>query len=134
MSLRTLAGFSLGLANSSHRAPGTKGKQQRTAHLNVFEGGAAFTSSFEIRTAVTNLCSVKRVKTGKVTLLLDTIHDTKREEATTNRETKRDAVIEEQRRKDAAKGVKFNTAMTETMASDKATIDAHMDMLGNAKG
>jgi hypothetical protein len=134
MSLRTLAGYSLGMANSSHRAPGTKGKQQRTAHLNVFEGGAAFTSSFEIRTAVTILCGVKRVKTGKVTLLLDSIYDTKREEARTNRETKRVSVIEEQRRKDAVKGVKFNTAMTETLASDKATIDAHMEMLGNAKG
>ena len=134
MSLRTLAGYSLGMANSSHRAPGIKGKQQRTAHLNVFEGGAAFTSSFEIRTAVTILCGVKRVKTGKVTLLLDSIYDTKREEARNNRETKRVSVIEEQRRKDAVKGVKFNTAMTETLASDKATIDAHMEMLGNAKG
>ncbi len=116
MSLRTLAGYSLGMANSSHRAPGTKGKQKRTAHLNVFEGGAAFISSLEIRTAVTILCGVKRVKTGKVTLLLDTIYDTKREEARNNRETKRVSVIEEQRRKDAVKGVKFNTAMTETLA------------------
>ena len=83
---------------------------------------------------MTNLCGVKRVKTGKVTVLLDTIYDTKRDDARTNRETKRVSVLEEQRRKDAVKGVKFNTAMTETMASDKATIDAHMDMLGNAKG
>ena len=134
MSLRTLAGYSLGMANNSHRAPGTKGKQQRTAHLNVFEGGAAFTSSIEIRTAVTNLCGVKRVRTGKVTLMLDTIYDEKLDEAKTNREKKRDAVIQEQRRKDAVKGVKFNTAMTETMASDKETLEAHMDMLGNAKG
>ena len=134
MSLRTLAGYSLGMANNSHRAPGTKGKQQRTAHLNVFEGGAAFTSSIEIRTAVTNLCGVKRVRTGKVTLMLDTIYDEKLDEAQTNREKKRDAVIQEQRRKDAVKGVKFNTAMTETMASDKETLEAHMDMLGNAKG
>ena len=99
----------------------------------VFEGGAAFTSSLAIRTAVTNLCSVKRVKTGKVTFMLDEMYDTQCDDARTSRETKRVAVIEEQRLKNATKGVKFNTAMTETMASDKATIEAHMDMLGNAK-
>ncbi len=69
-----------------------------------------------------------------VFFFFQTIYNTKREEARNNRETKRVSVIEEQRRKDAVKGVKFNTAMTESLASDKATIDAHMEMLGNAKG
>jgi hypothetical protein len=115
------------MANSTHRAPGTKGKQKRTTHVTVFEGGAAFTKcARQLRR--------RRVKTGNVTMLLDTIYDTKRDEARDRRETKRLDVIEEQRRKDATKGVRFNTAMTETLASDKDTLEAHMEMLGNVKG
>ena len=134
MSLRTLAGFSLGIANGSHRAPGTRGKQKRTAHVEVFEGGAAYTSAPEVRTAVTKVCGVRRVKTGTVTMLLDKVYDTNCANAALRRETKRLDGIEEQRRKDATKGVKFNTAMNESLAPDKLSLEAHMQLLGNAKG
>jgi hypothetical protein len=134
MSLRTLAGYSLGIANGSHRAPGTRGKQKRTAHVKVFEGGAAFTSAPEVRTAVTKVCGVRRVKKGTVTILLDKVYDTNCENAALRRETKRLDGIEEQRRKDATKGVKFNTAMNESLAPDKLSLEAHIKMLGNAKG
>ncbi len=50
------------------------------------------------------------------------------------RETKRLDGIEQQRRKDASKDVKFNTAMTESLAPDQLSLEAHMEMLGNAKG
>ncbi len=96
MSLRTLAGYSLGMANGSHRAPTTREKQQRTAHVQVFEGGADFTSAPEVRIAVKNVCGVRRVETGKVTSLLDKIYDTNRDEATQRRETERLEVIEAQ--------------------------------------
>ena len=134
MSLRTLAGFSLGIANGSHRAPGTRGKQKRTAHVEVFEGGAAYTSAPEVRTAVTKVCGVRRVKTGTVTMLLDKVFDTNCANAALRRETKRLDGIEEQRRKDATKGVKFKTATNESLAPDKLSLEAHMLMLGNAKG
>ncbi len=42
----------------------------------MFEGGAAFTSAPEVRIAVTNLCGVRRVKTGSVTVLLEKVYDT----------------------------------------------------------
>ncbi len=81
MSLRTLAGYSLRIANGSHRAPGIRGKQKRTAHVTVFHGGAAFTSAPEVRTAVTKVCGVRRGKTGMVTTLLDKVYDTKCDKA-----------------------------------------------------
>jgi hypothetical protein len=116
------------------RAPGTRGKQKRTAHVKVFEGGAAFTSAPEVRKAVTKVCGVRRVKKGTVTMLLDKVYDTNCENAALRRETKRFDGIEEQRRKYATKGVKFNTAMTESLAPDQLSLEAHMQMLGNAKG
>ena len=67
-------------------------------------------------------------------MLLDKVYDTNCENAALRRETKRFDGIEEQRRKDATKGVKFNTAMNESLAPDKLTLEAHMQMLGNAKG
>jgi hypothetical protein len=39
-----------------------------------------------------------------------------------------------QKRKDATKGVKFNTAMEESLAQDEQALDAHMEMLGHGKG
>ena len=134
MTLRTLAAFSLAMANGSHRAPGTTGKQQRTAHVSVFNGGAAFTAAADVRIAVTKLCGVRRIKTGSITRLLDEIHVSKKEQSLLRREAKRLEGIEEQKRKDATKGVKFNTAMEETLAQDEEALDAHMEMLGHGKG
>jgi hypothetical protein len=88
MNLRTLASYSLSMANGSHHAPGTKGKQKRTAHAGVFGGGAAFTSPAAIQNAITSLCGVRRVNTGKVTAYLDAVHDRKRVEAASRREIK----------------------------------------------
>ncbi len=86
-----------------------------------------------MRTAVTKVCGVRRVKKGTVTMLLDKVFDTNCENAALRREKKRLDGIEEQKRKDATKGVKFNTAMTETLAPDELSLEAHLDMLGNAK-
>jgi hypothetical protein len=50
------------------------------------------------------------------------------------RERKRLEGIAEQQRKDAEKGVRFNTAMEETLAENGEAIEAHLEMLGHAKG
>jgi hypothetical protein len=99
MNLRTLAGYSLSMANGSHQAPSTPGKQRRTAHVSVFGGGSALTSSAEVRNAVTELCGVRRVKAGKVTIFLDAVHATERIDAAGRRERKRVEGIEEQKEK-----------------------------------
>jgi hypothetical protein len=36
--------------------------------------------------------------------------------------------------KDAVKGVKFNNALGETLAHNEHELDAHLEMLGHAKG
>ncbi len=41
------ASYSLSMANGSHPAPGTKGKQKRAVHAGVFGGGSAFTKRVE---------------------------------------------------------------------------------------
>ncbi len=48
MNLRTLASFSLSVANGSHRHAATAGKQKRTAHGFVFGGATAITSAPEV--------------------------------------------------------------------------------------
>jgi hypothetical protein len=105
MNLRTLASFSLSAANGSHRAAATPGKQKQTAHGILFAGGAALTSAPEVQAAVTTLCGVRRIKTGKVTIFLNAVHATKVLQAAEKREQKRLEGIEEQKRKDAKKGV-----------------------------
>ncbi len=50
------------------------------------------------------------------------------------REAKRLEGIEEQKRKDATKGVKFNTEMEESLAQDEQALDAHVEMLGHGEG
>ncbi len=89
MTLLTLAAFSLSMANGSHRAPGTTGKQQRTAHVSICNGRAAFTAALEVRIAVTKLCGVRRTKTGSITRLLDEIHESRKEQSLQRREAKR---------------------------------------------
>jgi hypothetical protein len=122
------------MGNGSHRAPGTTGKQKRTAHVTISKGGAAFTAAPELRFAVTKLCGVRRIKPGSITRLLDEIHDSRTEQSFERREAKRQEGIEEQKRKDETKGVKFNTSMEESLAQDEQALDAHMEMLGHGKG
>jgi antitoxin (DNA-binding transcriptional repressor) of toxin-antitoxin stability system len=88
----------------------------------------------EVQAAVTTLCSVRRVKKGKVTVFLDSNHAAKIVAAAERRERKRLEGIAEQQRKDAEKGVRFNTAMEETLAQNGEAIEAHLEMLGHAKG
>ncbi len=71
---------------------------------------------------------------GTVTRLLDTVYATKCEDATLRRERKRVEGIEDQKRKDAAKGVRFNNALEETLAENEQALEAHLEMLGHAKG
>jgi hypothetical protein len=113
---------------------GTSGKQKRTAHVSISTGGAALTSAGVIQNAVTQLCGVHRIKTGKVTLYLDAVHERKRLESAERRESKRVEGIEEQKRKDAAKGVRFNSAMEETQAQNEQALETHLEMLGHVKG
>jgi hypothetical protein len=65
---------------------------------------------------------------------LDSVHAANTIEAAGRRERKRIEGIAEQQRKDAAKGVRFNTAMEETLAQNAHAIEAHLEMLGHAKG
>ncbi len=61
-------------------------------------------------------------------------YESRTEQSFERREAKRLEGIEEQKRKDATKGVKFNTAMEESLAQDEQALDAHMEMLGHGKG
>jgi hypothetical protein len=101
----------------------------------VFEGGAAFTSQPEVRLAVTKVCGIRRVNKGTVTSLLDKVYATNCANAALRCESKRVEGIEEQKRKDAAKGVRFNNALKkETLAENEQALEAHLEMLGHAKG
>ncbi len=77
---------------------------------------------------------MRRIKKGKVTVFLDADHATKIVDAAERRERKRLEGIEEQKSKDAEKGVKFNTTMEETLAQNAEALQTHLEMLGQAKG
>jgi hypothetical protein len=73
MSLCTLAGFSLSICNGSHSPDGASGKQRRTKDKVPREAGGALSADPIVQLAVTKLCSVKKAKNGKVTLMLDNV-------------------------------------------------------------
>jgi hypothetical protein len=67
-------------------------------------------------------------------MYLDAVHERKRFQSAERRESKRVEGIDEQKRKDAAKGVRFNNAMEEALAQNEQALEAHLAMLGHAKG
>ncbi len=83
---------------------------------------------------MTKVCGVRRVNKGTVTSLLDKVYATNCVNAALRRESKRVEGIEEQKRKDAAKGVRFNNALEETLAENEQALETHLEMLGHAKG
>ena len=90
ISLRTLAAFSLSMTNGSHRPAESQGKQQRTANKETRKCGSALSAASPLKQAVTKLCSVKKVKVGKVTAKLDEIFNINTRLADERRATKKD--------------------------------------------
>ena len=84
--------------------------------------------------AVTRLCSVKKVNVGKVTAKLDAVFVTNSQRANDRRATKRLEEEEEAGRKLASKGVKFNNALEEPLASTIGDLLAQLASMGNAVG
>ena len=134
LSLRTLAAFSLGMCNGSHRPAESKGKQARTSNKACRSNGNAFNAGRELREAITTLCSVKRVNVGKVTAKLDAIFVTNTARAEARRETKRIEEEESATRKIAKKAVKFNNALEEPLAATVGDMLAHLKAMGNGVG
>ncbi len=83
---------------------------------------------------MTKVYGVRRVNKGTVTSLLDKVYATNCANAALRRESKRGEGIEEQKKEDAAKGVRFNNALEETLAENEQALEAHLEMLGHAKG
>jgi hypothetical protein len=134
LSLRTLAVFSLSMCNSSHRPAESKGKQNRTRNKAVRGCGTALTSHPDLQRAVTNLCSVKRVNVGKVTVKLDSIFEENTLLVATRRDLKRKEEEAAAMRKIAKKAVSFNNALEEPLASSIGDLLAHLKAMGNAVG
>ena len=134
LSLRTLAAFSLGMCNGSHRPAESKGKQARTSNKACRSNGNAFNAGRELREAITTLCSVKRVNVGKVTAKLDEIFVTNTARAEARRETKRIEEEESATRKIAKKAVKFNNALEEPLAATVGDMLAQLKAMGNGVG
>ena len=134
MSLRTLASFGLSMCNGSHRPAEAQGKQERTKSKTIRGCGSALTAHTLLQRAVTKLCSVKKVNVGRVTATLDAIFVTNSERADVRRETKRLQEEEEATRKIAKRGIKFNNALEEPLASTPGDLIANMKAMGNAVG
>jgi hypothetical protein len=134
LSLRTLAAFSLGMCNGSHRPAESKGKQARTSNKAGRCNGKSLNAGRELREAIATLCSVKRVNVGKVTAKLDAIFVTNLARAEARRETKRIEEEESATRKIEKKAVKFNTALEEPLAATVGDILAHLKAMGNGVG
>ncbi len=134
LSLRTLASFGLSMCNGSHRPAEAEGKQERTKSKQLRGAGAALTAAPDLQLAVTRLCSVKKINVGKVTAKLDAVFVTNLQRANDRRGKKRIEEEEEAARKLASKGVKFNNALEEALASTIGDLLAHMAAMGNAVG
>jgi hypothetical protein len=134
LSLRTLAVFSLGMCNGSHRPAEAKGKQKRTENRDVRQCGSALQAPSELQVAITKLCSVKKVNVGRVTAKLDLIFDTNSLRAAALRERKRKEEEEAETRKIHKKGIKFNKNMEEPLAATIGDLLAHMNAMNNAIG
>ena len=134
LSLRTLASFSLSMTNGSHRPAESKGKQQRTANNQTRECGTALNVAPTLKLIVTKLCSVKKVRVGKVTAKLDAIFETNSKRADDRRVQRKEEEMAAETRRIQKKGVKFNTNLEEPLAPTIGDLMAHLQAMGNAVG
>lgn len=134
ISLRTLAAFSLSMCNGSHRPAESKGKQKRTENKETRQCGSALSAEPELKTAVTKLCSVKKINVGKVTAKLDAIFITNSTRADARRESKKAEEIAAETRRLQKKGVKFNKNMEEPLAASIGDLLAYLKAMDNAVG
>ena len=134
LSLRTLAVFSLSMCTGSHRPAEAKGKQKRTENKNVRQSGSALQAACALQTAITKLCSVRKVNIGSVTSKLDAVFVTNSSRAAAHRERKRKEEEEAETRKIQKKGIKFNKNMEEPLAATIGDLLAHMKAMNNAVG
>ena len=134
LSLRTLASFSLSMANGSHRPAESKGKQQRTEHKTTHACGSALSAASVLQIAVTKLCSVKKVKVGYVSAKLDEIFATNSTRADARRAQKKEEELAAETRRIQKKGVKFNSNLEEPLAATIGDLMAHLQAMGNAVG
>jgi hypothetical protein len=122
------------MTNGSHRPGESHGKQERTEHKGTRQSGSALSAAPALQQAVTKLCSVKKVRVGKVTAKLDEIFEQNLRLADARRATKKDEEIAAETRRIQKKGVKFNTNMEEPLASTVADLMAPMSAMENAVG
>ena len=126
ISLRTLAAFSLSMCNGSHRPAESKGKQKRTENKETRQCGSALSAEPFLKTAVTKLCSVKKINVGKVTAKLDAIFITNSTRADARRESKKAEEIAAETRRLQKKGVKFNKNIEEPLAASIGDLLAYL--------
>ncbi len=98
------------------------------------ECGSAISASSVLKQAVAKLCSVKKVRVGKVTAMLDAIFVTNSTLADERRAKKKEDEMAAETRRIQKKGVKFNTNMEEPLAVTVTDLKAHMEAMGNAVG
>jgi hypothetical protein len=134
LDLRTLATFSLAMCTGSHRPVELRGKQTRTQGQERRECGTAFRAPPALQTTITMLCSVRKVKVGKITARLDEIFVTNLARQAERREQKRLNEEEAEKRKMQRKGAKFNKNMEEPLASTIGDLLAHLKAMDNAIG
>jgi hypothetical protein len=134
LGLRTLATFSLAMCTGSHRPAESGGKQSRTQGQERRECGTAFQATAALQTTITMLCSVIKVKVGKVTARLDEIFATNLARQGERREQKRLNEEEAEKRKMQRKGAKFNKNMEEPLATTIGDLLTHLKAMDNAIG
>ncbi len=110
----TRASFALSMTNGSHRPGESHGKQKRTERKDTRQCGSALSAAPALQQAVTKLCSVKKVRVGKVTAQLDEIFEQNLKLADARRATKKDEEIAAGTRRIQKKGVKFDIIMAVT--------------------
>jgi hypothetical protein len=122
------------MTNGTHRAAEPQGKQKRTKDREKRQCGSAISASSVLKQAVTKLCSVKKVRVGKVTAMLDAIFVTNSTLADERRAKKKEDEVAAETRRIQKKGVKFNTSMEEPLAVTVTDLKAQMEAMGNAVG
>ncbi len=134
LGLRTLATFSLAMCTGSHRPGEAAGKQRRTQGQERRECGTSFRATPALQTTIAMLCSVRKVKVGKVTTRLDEIFATNVARQGERREQKRLNEEEAEKRKMQRKGATFNKNMEEPLTPTIGDLLAHLKAMDNAIG
>ena len=122
------------MTNGSHRPAEYQGKQNRTVNKETRKCGSALSAASALQQAVTKLCSVKKIKVGKVTANLDEIFEVNKRLADERRAKKKEEDMAAETRRMQKKGAKFNNNCEEPLAVTVADLMAHMLAMGNAVG